>query len=116
MKHKAIPILTPLILRLALALSLPLIFSTTAMATITVEVDTTLDSNAPAYQACTAAPDDCSLRGAISKANADAANAYIINIPAGVHTLTLTGAEIENANATGDLDIANAIRESGGSL
>ena len=40
-----------------------------AASTAEIAVDTTLDSNSVQYQACTPAPSDCSLRGAISKAN-----------------------------------------------
>jgi photosystem II stability/assembly factor-like uncharacterized protein len=73
-------------------------------AAVTIEVDTTTDSNAPAFQACTAAaPSDCSLRGAISKANGDIGNDYTIVLPAG--TYVLTGAAAEDLNASGDLDI-----------
>lgn len=73
--------------------------------TVTVQVDTVIDSNAPAYQVCTAAADDCSLRGAISKANADPGKAYVLQLVGGqTYYLTLEGAG-ENDNATGDLDL-----------
>ncbi|NJN84808.1 MAG: DUF11 domain-containing protein, partial [Caldilineaceae bacterium] len=71
-------------------------------ADVTVTVDTTVDDNSK--DDCQAAEDDCSLRGAISLANGDAANSYTIDIPAGNYILSLTGAD-EDANATGDLDI-----------
>ncbi len=45
---------------------------------------------------------DCSLREAISAANAQAG---AVLIPAGTYTLTLTAANGENNNATGDLDV-----------
>ncbi len=80
--------------------------SASPAATITISVDTTTDSNATAYQACTGVANDCSLRGAISKANADAANEYIINLPAGTYQLTIPG-RAEDGNATGDLDLIN---------
>lgn len=63
----------------------------------------------------------CSLREAISNANADAATyrdclagsgADTITLPAGTFLLTLTGAN-ENANATGDLDILGELTLSG---
>ena len=76
-------------------------------------VDTAIDSNAPAYQACTIAANDCSLRGAISKANADTGNAYTIELPAGNYILTLSGAG-EDSNASGDLDIKNSLTIIGG--
>ena len=65
-------------------------------ATITVTVDTTTDSNDAAYQACTAAADDCSLRGAISKANADSGNDYVITLPTGTYTLTIGGRYLDS--------------------
>jgi len=74
-------------------------------------VDTTADSNAPAYQACDDNTDnDCSLRGAISRANADAdsADAYHIILDAETYTLSL-GGDREDANATGDLDVTGGI-------
>ncbi len=70
----------------------------------TLIVDTTVDDNSPAFQGCTTAPNDCSLRGAISKANADTANTYTVKLSASTYSLTLSGTN-ENNNATGDLDI-----------
>jgi hypothetical protein len=70
-------------------------------------VDTTLDSNDPIYRACTTAADDCSLRGAISRANAGVTNTYTIQVPAGIYTLTLSGDE--DNNATGDLDVKSSL-------
>jgi len=68
-----------------------------------ITVDTALDSNDPAYQVCSTEPGDCSLRGAISKANADPGTTHDIIIPQGIYTLTLVGSD-EDSNATGDLD------------
>ena len=65
-------------------------------------LDTFVDDGA--LQACTAAANDCSLRGAINRANADSANQYVIYLQTGEYTLTLYG-DWEDANATGDLDI-----------
>src|SRR5918995_17457 len=64
-----------------------------------------------AATACTAAPNDCSLRGAIIAANADGgADPVIINLqPATTYNLTLTNATQENAAATGDLDITTSL-------
>ncbi|HST50388.1 MAG TPA: choice-of-anchor Q domain-containing protein [Pyrinomonadaceae bacterium] len=75
----------------------------------TLTVDRTDDT--AAATACTAAPNDCSLRGAIIAANADAgANPVIINLqPATTYNLTLTNAAQENAAATGDLDITTGL-------
>jgi hypothetical protein len=52
-----------------------------------------------------ATPNDCSLRGAIIKANATL-GADTINVPAGIYTLTIPGVG-ENAAARGDLDITD---------
>ncbi len=76
-------------------------------AVITLTIDTPLDSNTADVQACTSAPDDCSLRGAISKANADTGNSYILQLPAGAYTLTLIGTE--DNNISGDLDIKGKV-------
>jgi hypothetical protein len=75
------------------------------VAPVTVTVDTTLDSNEPVFRVCSAAANDCSLRGAISKANADSANAYTVNLPPAIYQLTLASSG-EHANANGDLDVA----------
>ncbi|HZT57022.1 MAG TPA: choice-of-anchor Q domain-containing protein [Pyrinomonadaceae bacterium] len=71
----------------------------------TFDVDTTSDNAADT--ACTVAPGDCSLRGAIIAANADAgSDPVIINLqPGTTYNLTLANATQENAAATGDLDI-----------
>jgi len=68
------------------------------------------DDNAGA-SACTVAPNDCSLRGAILAANADLnADPVTINLqPATTYNLTLTNATQENAAATGDLDITTTL-------
>jgi CSLREA domain-containing protein len=49
---------------------------------------------------------DCSLREAITAANANA-GVDTVSIPAGTYTFTLAGAA-ENSNATGDYDISTA--------
>jgi uncharacterized repeat protein (TIGR01451 family) len=83
----------------------------------TFVVDRTDDTNVIAAQACTAAVNDCSLRGAISKANATAGN-DVITFDASTNgtpfTLTLAnaGGANEDTNATGDLDVLS----SGGGL
>src|SRR5258708_849637 len=75
----------------------------------TFDVDRTDDT--AAATACTVAPNDCSLRGAIIAANADvSANPVIINLqPATTYNLTLANATQENAAATGDLDITTTL-------
>jgi fibronectin-binding autotransporter adhesin len=67
-------------------------------------VDTTTDN--PALNDCTAANNDCSLRGAISKASANPGPDTILFAGAldGL-PVVLVGASGENANASGDLDI-----------
>ncbi|MFL6284317.1 MAG: choice-of-anchor Q domain-containing protein [Pyrinomonadaceae bacterium] len=85
----------------------------------TLDVDRADDT--AAATACTAAPNDCSLRGAIIAANNDAtASPVTINLqPATTYNLTLTNAAQENAAATGDLDITTSLHtvtiEGGGS-
>lgn len=73
-------------------------------APVTVIVDRTDDN--PNAQTCSAAPNDCSLRGAIIKANADPANFYTITFPAEVNTYELTSAnEAPDDETIFDLDI-----------
>jgi predicted outer membrane repeat protein len=69
----------------------------------TITVDRTDD--VPAAAACTVAPNDCSLRGAIAFANLNPGTT--INIPAGTYNLTISGAGegFSGNNAIGDLDI-----------
>src|ERR1041385_2474836 len=77
--------------------------------TTTLNVDRA-DDNAGA-SACTGAANDCSLRGAIIKANADlTADSFVINLQASTtYNLTLANATQENAAATGDLDITTTL-------
>ncbi|HYY42116.1 MAG TPA: hypothetical protein VE775_05240, partial [Pyrinomonadaceae bacterium] len=65
-----------------------------------IDVDRTDDTAAAA--ACTAAPSDCSLRGAVVFANNNAGTT--INVPAGTYQLTIAG-NSEQSAATGDLDV-----------
>ncbi len=71
----------------------------------TFVVDRT-DDNAGAT-GCTAAPNDCSLRGAITASNL-AAGADTITLPGGTYTLSI-GGTLEDNNATGDLDILDSV-------
>jgi hypothetical protein len=75
----------------------------------TLDVDRTDD--VAAASACTVAPNDCSLRGAVIAANADlGATPVVINLqPATTYNLTLANATQENAAATGDLDITTTL-------
>lgn len=71
-------------------------------AVLEITVDTTVDDYN--LNACSASPNDCSLRGAIRYANDTPADSEIhITIPAG--TYRLSGANKEDLNVTGDLDI-----------
>ena len=74
-----------------------------------LDVDRTDDT--AAATACTAAPNDCSLRGAIINSNTDvSATPVVINLQAGTtYNLTLANATQENAAVTGDLDITTSL-------
>lgn len=71
----------------------------------------------------TASDGFCTLREAISNANSDSdttggdcvagSGADIITLPSGTYTLSLAG-RLENANATGDLDITSSLTINGG--
>jgi CSLREA domain-containing protein len=76
----------------------------------TFDVDTTDDD--PAKSACTAAPDDCSLRGAITTANLSASHNQINLANGATYVLDEAGAN-EDANATGDLDVLQPITLAG---
>lgn len=80
-------------------------FSGSATAAVLYEVDR-LDDDISA-SACTGAANDCSLRGAITKANGDGVSTNI-SLPDGTCQLTVAGGE-EDLNATGDLDIRAAL-------
>lgn len=62
-----------------------------------------------AAAACTAAANDCSLRGAIITANASIGVADVITLPAGTYNLSVaaTGCDLDFAGTNGDLDITN---------
>ena len=83
--------------------------SSNAPLVTTLNVDRTDDS--AAATACTAAANDCSLRGAIIKANTTpGADPFVINLqPATTYNLTLANATQENAAATGDLDVTSGV-------
>jgi CSLREA domain-containing protein len=76
-------------------------------------VNSTLDAQdaAPGNEVCaTAVPGQCTLRAAITEANA-LAGPDSITVPAGTYRLTLAGNE--NANAGGDLDITSELTING---
>ncbi len=79
----------------------------------TFAVDTATDN--AALTACTAAANDCSLRGAIIASNANGVGADSITFNAGINpTLTITsGGNAENAAATGDLDVNGSLTITG---
>jgi hypothetical protein len=69
-----------------------------------ITVDTTTDSNDPTFQACTAAANDCSLRGAIIASNSTVDEVNTISVPAGTYTLSVTVIAGDD-QYYGDLDI-----------
>src|SRR5262249_57790199 len=74
----------------------------------TIAVDRFDDSTAIAATACSAAPGDCSLRGAILKANGGGGDA--IMLPAGTYNLTITNAVAPAAAAiTAAPDITKSV-------
>ncbi len=75
----------------------------------TLNVDRTDDT--AAASACTGAANDCSLRGAIIRANTTPnADPVVINLQAGTtYGLVLNNASQENVAATGDLDITTSL-------
>jgi hypothetical protein len=85
---------------------------------ILLRVDTPVDSNDAAYQTCLEAPStDCSLRGAISRANAAPGVIFTILLPPGTYNLSLPGEEDDNQ--AGDLDVHGNVmiaRESTGEV
>jgi CSLREA domain-containing protein len=92
----------PQILLVALVLLLAVVGTARGVTFTVTKTTDTLDG------ACNA---DCSLREAVQAANADA-TADVIVLPAGRFILSLFGAT-ENANATGDLDVARDVTLSG---
>lgn len=87
------------------------LIATPAQASATFIVDR-MDDTASAT-ACTAAANDCSLRGAILAANA-LSGADTIILPVGTYVLTIAGTG-EDAAATGDLDVTGDLTLSGNS-
>ncbi len=104
LRHNLTPRFRSVVAAALLAVLVNVATPSTAVYALFFDVDTNADD--PLCTACTAAPNDCSLRGAVDSANANA-GADTINIPAGTYTLTVAGSG-ENANATGDLDVLAA--------
>lgn len=86
---------------------------------VTFLVNTTIDTqdSNPGNGVCADSGGNCSLRAAISEANATPSTADTITLPAGTYTLTLpnAGGTNEDNNATGDLDINSPITIQGNS-
>jgi hypothetical protein len=83
---------------------------------VTLIVDTTIDSNDTVYRACTEAPNDCSLRGAISESNWRAYAPYEIVLPPGTYQSMLWPNSDNDNNEGGDFDAAGILTISGSSL
>ncbi len=95
-----------------LFLTIFLLLTSSAASAATFVVNTAADTQdaSAGNGICADSSGNCSLRAAISEANA-LAGADIITLPAGTYTITLTGAE--NANAGGDFDINSEITING---
>lgn len=76
-------------------------------------VNSTVDAvdATPGDGVCATAAATCTLRAAVQEANA-LAGADVITLPAGSYALSLTGSK-ENAGATGDLDVLDALQVNG---
>lgn len=81
--------------------------SVTASASAATFVVDRFDDASPIADACTAAAGDCSLRGAIRRAN-QTVDGDTVRLSAGLYTLTRTGGG-EDAAATGDLDLTRPL-------
>ncbi|MDQ5845414.1 MAG: hypothetical protein M3539_08985, partial [Acidobacteriota bacterium] len=87
-------------------------------------VDRFDDPDPATASACTGAADDCSLRGAIQRANANATDptnpaANAITLPVGTYVLTRNGAGgcvNGDNNSTGDLELNNSTTITGGGM
>jgi len=106
--------------RLGLTAAAVLLSSVTLHAA-TYTVDTTTDEAGAGFQVCSAAPNDCSLRGAVIKANTDAVT-DTISIPSSAtpYDITIPNGGVEgfnntaNNSAIGDLDIEKPLVIQGG--
>lgn len=70
-----------------------------------------LDDASPIPDACTAAANDCSFRGAVEAAN-NKSGADTIMVPPGTYTLAIANSG-ENLNQTGDVDILESVTIAG---
>ena len=81
---------------------------------VTIVVDRTDDTPAAAARVCSGAANDCSLRGAIMKANADPANTYNITFAPGANTYQLDEVDESSDNEMlFDLDILVSLNITG---
>ena len=78
--------------RILWAIPVALLSALPAAAQMVYVVDTTVDTN---LGNCTAAPNDCGLRGAITAANTDGADSQII-LADGIYRLGFEGADEDN--------------------
>jgi CSLREA domain-containing protein len=118
MKHNgfALRLSEGLHLSVTLALLIGLALALTPMGTVhaagfTVNTTADTDDANPGNGVCADGSGNCSLRAAISEANA-LAGADTITLPAGTYTLAVGGTG-EDANATGDLDITDDLTING---
>jgi hypothetical protein len=88
------------------ALAAPIVF-VVPLGAATIVVDR-FDDPTPIPSGCSAAAGDCSLRGAILRAN-DSPSEDLVRLPAGIYVLAITGSA-ENLGATGDLDLTAPLR------
>lgn len=112
-KHRALSwyyiVTTATVLALVAQLLVPLLPAPLAPLAQAATFDVDRFDDTAAATACTAAPNDCSLRGAIIAANGNGQD-DVINLPEGIYALTINnGGNTENASATGDLDINSNI-------
>jgi hypothetical protein len=99
---------------IALIVAIVVLIGTAGVAqALDLVVDTTIDTSAAAFQACDPNPAliDCSLRGAILRANA-VAGPHTITVKAGFYELTVAGRN-DDTGLTGDLDILRSITING---
>ena len=109
---------TNILLKAALSIAVLIIFGSLAQenraATFTVNSPLDIQDANPGNGVCqTATAGQCTLRAAITEANALAGN-DVITLPAGIYTVTLSLPPAnENANASGDFDITSNVTING---
>src|SRR5262245_49409250 len=108
MQHRFLALSVTMLVGLCLVGAVVWIAPVRANAAFTVNSTIDAIDTAPGDGACAStASGDCTLRAAVMEANALAGD-DVINLPAGIYTLTLTGAN-EDAGLTGDLDITGTV-------